>query len=257
MAILLTARPATISVITPAQRSRDIMLCLDASGSLLRVDAKILSRFSALAENFTGQRFGLTVFNSSAIVILPLSEDYQLVNKQLTSASAAFEAQKGQAFTDLTSGTLADFDKGTSLVGDGAASCIGYLGQNVGQRSQSIILATDNEANGTPIVTLTRAGKLADQRNIRIYAIDPGLTDAKRASDHAELKAVARQTGGDYYTLQDSNAIASIIDEISRQEAKYAASLPVVAVADKPVLLVYIATFTTIASLALMWRLRI
>lgn len=257
MAVVLSARPAAVSVITPAQRSRDVMLCLDVSGSVLRTDSQLVNRFRTLVANFSGQRFGLTVFNSSSVVILPLSDDYDLINEQLQKVGKALQEQKGQDFVDLTSGTLAAFDKGTSLVGDGLTSCINNLGDNPTHRSQSVILATDNEQNGEPIISMAQAAGLAERRTIRVYAIDPGSPDLKRQAEHADLKKFAEQTGGGYYLLSSANFITTIIDEISAQEAKYTASLPVVATADIPTPFLYVAVVTTAVYLVLSWRLRL
>lgn len=255
--IILTARPARISLIVPAQKSRDIMLCLDVSGSVLKADNRLVNRFTALVNGFSGQRFGLTVFNSSAIAVLPLSDDYQFITAQLKNVGQALTEQKGQGFTDLTSGTLAAFDKGTSLATDGVSSCINNLGQNPQKRSQSVILATDNESNGTPIITQEQSVALAQKRNVRIYAIDPGETDPARKPDHDKLRSLAEQTGGTYHVLSDAETVPDIIDSISAQEAKYAESTPVVAVADTPKIITYIVLLLVIGSLGLAWRLRL
>lgn len=257
LAVVLSARPATVSLITPAQQSRDIMLCLDASGSMLREDSRLLDTFKVLVTSFSGQRIGLTLFNSSAVTIIPLTDDYQLLASQLEKASTAFKVQKGQIFTELTDGTLADFDSGTSLVGDGFASCIGHLGTNPQHRSQSVILATDNEANGTPIISMTEATALAKQKEIRMYAIDPGESDSTRAGDHAQLKNLALQTGGGYYKLSDSSSVSSIVTNISKQESKYFGGTPQVATADNPKPFLYAAAILTVLSLVLMWRLEL
>lgn len=255
--ILLTARPASITPIVPAAQSRDIMLCLDVSGSVLRTDTELVNRFSTLVSEFSGQNFGLTAFNSSSIAILPLNDDYEFIGERLKSVGEALRVQKGQAFTDLTSGTLAAFDKGTSLVSDGLASCINNMGDNPRGRSQSIILATDNEANGTPIVTTEQAVGLAEKRNIRIYAIDPGVVDKARKADHTKLQDMAEKTGGSYHVLSDKNAVVDIINDISKQEAKYAESITTVAMSDSPHVVVYIAFIATVASLTVAWRLRL
>lgn len=254
---LLSARPASITAIVPAAQSRDIMLCLDVSGSVLRTDTELVNRFTALVSEFSGQNFGLTAFNSSSIAILPLNDDYEFTGERLREVGEALRVQKGQAFTDLTSGTLAAFDKGTSLVSDGLASCINNMGSNPRDRSQSIILATDNEANGTPIITSAQAAALAEKRNIRIYAIDPGVVDAARRADHTKLKEMAEQTGGSYHILSDTDAVADIINDISSQEAKYAESITTVAMSDSPQVLAYIAFVAAAVSLAAIWRLRL
>src|SRR5207342_659579 len=106
----------------PVQKNRDIMLCLDASRSVLRVDAELIKRFSALVNNFNGQRFGLTLFNSSTVSIIPLNDNNQLISKQLKVAGDAFQSQKGDVFTKLTDGTLAGVEAGTSLASDGLTS---------------------------------------------------------------------------------------------------------------------------------------
>lgn len=255
--VILSARPASISLITPANKSRDIMLCLDVSGSLLRTDTKIVNRFTTFINNFDGQRIGLTLFNSSSIVIMPLNDDYQLITSQLTKVGTALQKQKGTDFTNYTSGTLADFDKGTSLMSDGLVSCINGLGQNPQQRSQSVILATDNEVNGTPIITAAQAKALAQKRNVHIYAIDPGQSDESRKEQHTELKSIAEQTGGGYYPLSNDGLVESIIAAISKQESKYAAGVQVVATVDAPSPILTVVILMTLISLALVWRLRI
>lgn len=258
LSIVLSARPASITLITPAQQSRDIMMCLDVSGSVLRADAALVNRFNLLVNSFSGQRFGLSVFNSSSVAVIPLSDDYQFITQRLKIVGDALAAQEGKDFEDLTSGTLAEFDKGTSLVTDGLVSCINNLGDNPLKRSQSIILATDNESNGTPIINEEQAKGLAANRNIRIYTIDPGESEkGKRTEDHTKLKSLAEQSGGGHYVLSDANAINSIIDDISGQEARYAASTPVVAVSDIPKPFTYAAYILTAATIGIIWRLRL
>jgi len=255
-AILLSARPNTVSVITPVQHNRDIMLCLDASGSVLKEDTTLLDRFSTLVGNFSGQRFGLTLFNSSAVTIIPLNDNYQLITQQLKTAAKAFAAQKGDTFTNLTNGTLADFQSGTSLVSDGLSTCIQHMGTTQG-RSQSVILATDNEVNGTPVLDMLQAVALAKQHNIHIYAIDPGVSDPQLAGDHAQLKIITKETGGSYYQLSDPNTVSSIIGTISQQDPENFIGLPQLATNDNPKLFLYAAALLTIASLALLLRLEL
>jgi Ca-activated chloride channel family protein len=254
--ILLTARPATVSIITPVQQNRDIMLCLDASGSVLREDTTLINRYSTLVNNFSGQRFGVTLFNSSAVTIIPLNDNYQLISEQLKSASQAFAAQKGTIFTELTNGTLSGFSGGTSLVSDGLTSCLQHMGTTQG-RSQSIILATDNEINGTPIVNITQSVALARQRNIHIFAIDPGVSDPQLTADHTQLNIITKETGGAYYQLNDLNTVESIINTISQQDSQNFIGLPQPATNDNPKPFLYVAAVLTIASLAMLWRLEL
>ena len=257
LSIILSARPANISIVTPTEQNRDIMLCLDASGSVLREDTALINRFSALVTNFSGQRFGLTLFNSSAVTIIPLNDNYKLISQQLTSYAKAFKAQKGALFTVLTDGTLANFQNGTSLVSDGYASCIEHMGTNTGHRSQSIILATDNEVQGTPIVSMVQAIAIAKRANIHTYTIDPGVSDSSLADDHAQLKIVASQTAGNYYQLSNPDTVSSIISSIATQQQGSFIGLPQPAVNDNPKPFLYIAALALAISLVLLWRLEL
>lgn len=255
--IIVTARPAIISIISPVQKNRDIMLCLDASGSVLKVDTMLINRFGALVTNFQEQRFGLTLFNSSAVTVIPLNDNYQLTSSQLKTAGEAFQAQKGDIFTRLTNGTLAGFDSGTSLASDGLASCIQHMGENPQQRSRSIVLATDNEVNGTPIVGMTQAIQMAQAEGIRVFVIDPGVGDSAKADDHAQLRLVAQQTDGEYFMLNDTGTVDALIDAITKQEPKKFIGLPQPAINDNPAPFLFVAVLFAIASLALLWRLEL
>jgi len=257
VAIILTARPSTVSVITPVQQNRDIMLCLDASGSVLREDTTLLDRFGTLVNSFHGQRFGLTLFNSSAVTVIPLNDDYTIISQQLKSSAAAFKAQSGTTFTTLTDGTLAGYESGTSLASDGLTSCVQQMGTNASHRSQSIILATDNEVNGTPVVNMVQGVALARQRNIHVFIIDPGVSDPQLAGDHGQLNIVARETGGDYYSLSDAGAVASIVGAIDAQPSANFVGLPQLAVNDVPKPFLYVLAVLILGTLGLIWRLEL
>jgi Ca-activated chloride channel family protein len=255
--IILTARPANISNINPEQKNRDIMLCLDVSGSVLKTDTAIINRFSALTNNFNGQRFGLTLFNSSAVTTIPLNDNYRLINQQLKSTGQAFQSQTGDTFARLTNGTLAGFESGTSLASDGLASCVLHLGASAQNRSRSIILATDNEVNGTPIVGMVQSIALAKDSNIQVFVIDPGVSDPNLIGDHGQLKIVASETDGGYYQLSESDTVKSIVDAIAKQKTARFIGSSQPAVNDIPKPFLYIAVICIIISLVLLWRLEL
>lgn len=255
VAVLISARPAAVSIITPTQQNRDIMLCLDVSGSVLSTDTKLLNRFSTLVKDFNGQRFGLTLFNSSAITTIPLNDNYELITQRLQQTAKAFKEQKGDTFVMMTSGALAGFANGTSLVGDGLTSCIQRMGANAQRRSQSIVLATDNEPNGKSIVGMSQAIGLAKQKGIHVYAVDPGVHNASLAANHGQLGVVGTETDGGYFQLSDQDIVDSIIGGISKQIPEEFIGLAQQAVNDRPEILIYLMVLLGIGSVALVWRL--
>ena len=66
-------------------------------------DAAVVEVFARLAEGFDGERLGLTVSDSSAVQVFPLTDDYDFVQEQLQVAKEAFDGAAGSAgFLDGT-----------------------------------------------------------------------------------------------------------------------------------------------------------
>ncbi|RAF72079.1 hypothetical protein DN546_32345, partial [Burkholderia multivorans] len=80
------ARPAWIETVNPEKKLRDVMLCLDVSGSMLGYDADLLAAYQELVERFDGERIGMTVFNATAVSAFPLTDDYDMVQNYLEDA---------------------------------------------------------------------------------------------------------------------------------------------------------------------------
>lgn len=51
---VVAARPMSAQTVQPVDTSRDIMLCLDVSGSMSEVDVEVLSVFDELLDGFEG-----------------------------------------------------------------------------------------------------------------------------------------------------------------------------------------------------------
>jgi len=265
-AAIAAARPVSITTIRPEQRNRDIVLCLDASGSMSSADAEVVDVFTELAANFDGERIGLTIFDSSAVQVFPLTDDYSYVQEQLKMAKDAFNGEAGSSgFLDGTWG-----GRGSSLIGDGLASCVesfpatdaapgGAAPQaRTPQRSRSVVLATDNFLSGDPIFTLDQAGALAQGREVRVYALNPGDFDygTDPGQPGALLRAAAEATGGAYYSLDSPEAVAGIVREVQATEAAAIQGAPRAVVSDRPDLPLTVALLSGMVLAGASWRLR-
>jgi len=248
----ITARPASVSSVQPKLSNRDIVLCLDVSGSMVDYDKQVLDVFGELSEQFTGERISLVVFNASAVTRFPLTSDYDYITKQFADLRADFDSEN----SDYYRGTL--FGNGSSLVGDGLASCVVRFDNPDAQRSRSVILVTDNLIAGEPIFTLPEAGQLAQDRGVTLFGINPGDSDAKAylADLAKEFRSVVEATGGSYFALDDPNAIPSIVDQITAQQAAEMVGEPQIVLTDKPAIPVLIALLGLLGLLAFAWRLR-
>lgn len=210
---VVAARPMAPKTVQPVNASRDIMLCLDVSGSMSDVDVEVLSVFEELLEGFEGERIGLTIFNSSPVQVFPLTDDYAFVKEQLQNVRSSFD------YVDETPehwvGTLNG--PGASLIGDGLAACTMRFDHQDDERSRSVILATDNELAGASILTLDEAAQYAKEQRVRVFALNP--VQGKDAQVSAQLADAAALTGGQSYALRATTTVGDIIAEIQKQEA--------------------------------------
>ena len=270
------ARPIEVTTVRPGQHNRDIMLCLDASGSMSSADAAVVDVFSELAAEFDGERIGLTIFDSTAVQVFPLTDDYPYALEQLKLAQDAFDGQPGSSgFLD---GTWSG--RGSSLIGDGLASCLnsfpdkprqagsGSTGtdrnpgaaQDPGQqpRSRTVVLATDNFLSGEPIMTLEESATLARERAVRVYALNPGDLDYGAGTDQpgARLRAAAESTGGAYYALDNAGAVPGVVRGVEETEKAALEGAPRAVVSDEPGLPLAAALLSGLVLTVATWRSR-
>ena len=256
--IILSVRPASKTTESPEFNNRDIMLCLDVSGSMTSTDAKVIETFSTLAKGFKGERIGLVIFDSSAATIFPLTDDYEYVIDILDKTHKSFTDENYSRdnfdiFTGVNEG------EGSSLIGDGLASCVLRFDNLGAKRSRSIILATDNYANGSQIVDLKQAGALAKKNDIRIYGLNPNDYSSEYYKDQnsEEFREVVLLSEGDYYKFDNANAVTGIIDKVSKQEATRFKGASVAVVSDKPQLLIILSMVLVSVMMIAFWRLGI
>lgn len=248
---VVAARPMAAKTIQPVNNSRDIMLCLDVSGSMSDVDVEVLSVFEELLKGFKGERIGLTIFNSSPVQVFPLTDDYPFVKAQLQRIRASFD------YNDETPehwvGTLNG--PGASLIGDGLAACTMRFDHAEADRSRSVILATDNELAGASILTIDEAAQYAKSKKVRVFALNP--VQGKDAEVSAQLENAAALTGGKSYALRDTTTVGDIITEIQKQEATALKGQAQVVRVDSPNLAIALMLVSILGFLVLLWRVRL
>jgi Ca-activated chloride channel homolog len=246
-AIGLTMRPVTDRQLERDVRNRDVMLCLDVSTSMNELDAVVLREFAKLAAGLRGERIGLTIFNGSAITVFPLTDDAEFIASTLDEAATAL-AQRKRFFVEGTE------EGGTSLIGDGLASCAMRFDADERGRSRSIVFATDNALAGEPILQLPAAAALVRDRGIRVYAI--AAADRITAADAAELRAAAESTGGAFFETDERSTTADVVAEIGRQDASRLDVPPETVADDRPTTWI-VACFAGLSALfAVGWALR-
>lgn len=213
-ATLAVARPVESQSVADERTNRDIVLCLDVSGSMSNLDRQIVDAYLALAATLDGERIGFVAFDASAITIFPLTDDAAYIREQLTEARNWLDGR-------IVPGT--QIGEGTSLIGDGLASCVSRFDVPETDRSRTIVLATDNQVAGRPIFTLDQAVGRAADRNALVYGIAPA---DNTPSVTKELTDALRGTGGDVLLLAPQTDVSTIESAVKAQEAKALAGAP-------------------------------
>jgi hypothetical protein len=268
-AAILAARPAQIIQTNERVSSRDIVLCLDVSGSTLAHDKEILLTYQSVISGFTGERIALSIFNSTSRVVFPLTNDYNLVNDKINEALKVLEPIKQD--TDLSTipqskardilyfltGTTSKTDS-ASLIGDGLINCALQFDETADtQRSRSIIFATDNILSGSPIFSLTEAVDFATtKRNATIYGIYSGQSNMEGEENEQNMKNTILENAGLYFFAKNSNIIPTIVNEISKKQQTELNPEAKVAILDYPQLILYVLIVSFGGYLLVVWRLR-
>jgi Ca-activated chloride channel homolog len=193
-------------------RTREVVLCLDVSGSMKQIDADVIDSYLALVSTLDEERIGFVAFDAYAVTIFPLTTDHDYIAEQLTATRRVIE--QGQV-----PGTLAG-PVGSSLIGDGLASCTQLFDRLDEPRSRTVVLATDNLLSGDAIYTVPQAAHLADRAGVMVFGVMP-QTDQRDAV--TELRDAVRPTSGDVLMLNPGEpANVPLVSEAIKDQQKTA-----------------------------------
>ena len=199
----------------------DIMLAIDASGSMLAEDfnPNRLESAKETASEFVkgrkGDRIGLVVFGEKSFAQAPLTLDYDLLTKRIKELFVGIVPQDRTA------------------IGMAIANSINRL-RDSDAKSKVIILLTDGMNNSGKIDPVTAAG-LAKTLGIKIYTIGVGKEGIVRVPvthplygkqyaqmetdvDEETLIAIAEETGGLFFRAESEEALEEIYKQINDLE---------------------------------------
>lgn len=224
--ILLVSRPVSEETKERTVSNRDIMLCLDVSGSMVEYDEAIAREFARIAEGLEGERIGLTIWNEVGVTVFPLTDDYGFIVDELDRAADAFSDY------DYTyvSGTV--LGRSASQIGDGLASCVDRFDRPDEERGRAIVLASDNDPQGKGVFTLDEAAEYAAGEDVVVYGFGtPNM--ALRDGAEPKFRTAVEATGGRLEIMGDGS-IGAIVDGIQHLETQRMEKPPEVIVHDEP-----------------------
>lgn len=277
LALALVARPSLVDQGEERSSNRDIVLCLDVSGSALPYDREVLDTYLSLVSNFQGERIGLSIFNSTSRTVFPLTDDYALVTDQLTAAAKTLKGVETQDDIDKMSDAqyqrISTWLEGTqnrtnatSLIGDGVVSCAAMLpGFAYGsanqenatrQRAASIVLATDNVVSGDPTYTLSEALALTEQAGITVDGLFSGPKSSEGEATTTDMKDQIESHGGVFLTQSNGASVNELVREINTRRNAVSQQDSHAAVIDAPGWWTLALALIVAAWLIGAWRLR-
>ncbi|MGB3413872.1 MAG: VWA domain-containing protein [Microbacteriaceae bacterium] len=249
----LAARPVQSTLYSPDKFNRDIVLCLDISGSMVDYDEVLLGKFIEMVNQFEGERIGLVLWNSSAVQIFPLTDDYEFVKEQMKLVKDSFTNYG--ANTDYLYWIGTDLGEGSSLIGDGLASCVLRFDMVDKERSRSIIFATDNYLAGEPILELSEASALAQAAGVTVYGIEAGFYEGSPESK--EYQDLMKLNGHRHFAMTNFGLVNEIVTRIQSDQAKGYKAPAQWIYHDDPLPWILLFTGAFGAYLALVWRVKL
>lgn len=218
LGIVALARPQIVDVTrTKTAEGIDIMLVLDTSSSMKAEDFQP-NRFEAardvagsFVEGRVSDRVGLIVFAAEAYTQVPLTLDYDFLQRMLEQ---------------VRTGMVKD---GTAI-GTALATSVNRL-RDTKSESKVVVLLTDGRNNRGEIDPST-ATDIAQTLGVRVYAIGVGASErteqrepgtrsqrqSGRGGGQEMLQSVASQTGGRYFSASSKEALKRIYEEIGEME---------------------------------------
>lgn len=218
----------------------DIVVALDVSTSMNAADFKPKDRISVAKDvlrNFiqgrTNDRIGLVIFAGEAYTQAPLTLDYHVLGEILDSVRTGL----------IEDGTAIGNALGTSVNRLCEARSEDTAQQKEdgfcksGAKSKVIILITDGDSNAGNISPM-QAASIAEEFGIQVYTImvgkgglvpfptgpdffgAPSFREVELPVNPELLKAISRQTGGQFYTAVDRASLESGLNDILDQLEK-------------------------------------
>lgn len=278
--IAVAARPSRVFNANEQVSSRDIVLCLDVSGSALPYDREVIQAYINFIEHFQGERIGLSIFNSTSRTVFPLTDDYRLAKKQLQYAANLLggvqnqnridnlQQRQYQEISDWLEGTQ-NRKNATSLIGDGLVSCAAMLpgfiygtahnehkARSRFNRSASIVLATDNVVSGKPTYSLKQALDLTKQARITVDGLYSGSPQTKNDDTTLNMKNLIESHGGVFLSQRNTDSILSLVREIEQRHTVVPHDANQSAFSDDPGIWVLLTVISVVVWLAIAKRMK-
>ncbi len=258
--LALAARPYRTETTSNGVKKRDIFLCLDVSYSICYLNYDLVDSLQKVVAGLKGDRFGILIFNTSSVLYVPMTDDYEFIGKKLEELKEYFRLQKIYQGTEYNidddymkmmetleyydAGTLVNnYSKGSSLIGEGLASCVYSFPRLASEdRTRVVIMSTDNAQMelSQPLIELDGAIDLVIKNHITMFGLFPDQETYDKgnlrdyAADLSAFENGVNRTGGKFYQQSKTLTVDDIVADIQKQEAMEVDELIITKEVDQP-----------------------
>ena len=213
--------------LTPREAER-IRTQADAERLPTRLDV-VKKTFAKFVEARPADLLGLVTFGGVASSRAPLTADHETLLQVLNGVEVPSSG------VDPRTGQPIDGEETMTAIGDGLATALARL-KNAELKSKIVILLSDGQSN-TGAVEPDAAADAAAKLGVKVYTIgvggNSGVALARMRDmfgrmqirqiqndgfDEAQLKSIAKKTGGRYFGVRDEKGLKAALAEIDQLE---------------------------------------
>lgn len=244
----VAARPVVGEMRDNENTNRDVVFCMDMSGSMASYKTQILTFLKNYTRDLRGQRIGFTIFDGVPANLIPLSDDYDAIAELIDDLIKNFHEY--DAISSRTGNV--------SAIGEGVMGCINSFDKLADTtRSKSVIIITDNEQLGGDI-DINQAARYAKRYGITFYGLSNSNNNSR--SELLYQKAVSI-TGGTFYNIHANTrgeaAITDAVRKVLEQDAAKADSTPDFVYIDDPTIMLFVSGISFALFIIVIWRLKL
>ena len=219
----------SMEIIDITQREAErIRTQADAERLPTRLDV-VKKTFAKFVEARPDDLIGLVTFGGFASSRAPLTADHETLLQVLKGVEVPSSG------VDPRTGQPIDGEETMTAIGDGLATALARL-KNAELKSKIVILLSDGQSN-TGAVEPDAAADAAAKMGVKVYTIGVGghsgialarmrdmfgRTQIRQVQndgfDEAQLKSIAKKTGGRYFGVRDEKGLKSALEEIDQLE---------------------------------------
>ncbi len=213
--------------LTPREAGR-VRTQADAERLPTRLDM-VKKTFAKFVEARPDDLIGLVTFGGFASSRAPLTADHETLLQVLNGVEVPSSG------VDPRTGQPIDGEETMTAIGDGLATALARL-KNAELKSKIVILLSDGQSN-TGAVEPDAAADAAAKMGVKVYTIgvggNSGVALARMRDmlgrmqirqvqndgfDEAQLKSIAKKTGGRYFGVRDEKGLKAALEEIDQLE---------------------------------------